>query len=218
MPWTFDAANAGVTENDTDATLTFSHTTGASLSGGLLVVTFAWSTTATTVSGVTYAGVAMTSGVAQATNRATAIWYLYNPTAGANNVVISGSGNFGRICAGSQTWSGANSTQTPQTQTGSGTSATPSITVGTGATELVVDCIGFAFTAGDTLTTGANQTERSKISGGATMYGSSSQLGSDGGVMSWTISTSRAYGMVAASFDMAAAGSKPKTLLTLGVG
>lgn len=202
--WTFDAANTGVTENDVDGTVTFSHTVGTA---NILFVWVAWATTASTITGITYNGVAMTQAVRQSTNRATEIWYLVNPSAGANNVVITGSAALGRVCAGSHSWNGANTTQTPQTIFGNGTSTTPSITCGTGTNELIVCCLGISFTAGDTLTAGANQTERGKISGGATMGASSTQLGSDGGVMSWTDSNSRAYGYCAASFDMASSGT-----------
>jgi len=205
MAWVFDAANTGATENDVNATVTISHTVG-SLTNGILFVTMAWSTVGSTITGVTYNGVAMTQAIHQATNRSTDIWYLVAPDSGTHNVVISGSGNFGRANAGSQSWDGANASQTPTTITGNGTSATPSVTVTTAAGELIIDCLGQSFTAGDTLAVNANQTEQSKISGGATILGSSSQLGSDGGVMSWTNSNSRAYGFVAASFDPAAAG------------
>jgi hypothetical protein len=199
MAWTFDAANTGVTESDVDATVTFSHTVG-SLTNGILFVWAAWSTTSTTITGVTYNGVAMTQAIAQSTTRATALYYLVNPASGAHNVVISGSGNFLRICAGSHSWDGANSTQTPTTQTGSGTSANPSITVTTASGELIVDCIGILFTSGETLSVGANQTECGNVTGGGTRGASSTQNGADGGVMSWTDSNSRAYGFVAASF------------------
>jgi hypothetical protein len=216
MAWVFDTGGTPVTENDADATVTFAHTTGT-LTNGILFVWAAWSTTATTVSGITYNSVAMTQAVVQATNRGVALFYLLDPTVGANNVVISGSGNFGRMCCGAHTWSGANGTQSPQTQNGSGTGTGPTITCGTGAGELVIDVIGISFTAGDTLSVDANQTERGKITGGATTGGSSSQDGADGGVMSWTDSNSRAWGMVAASFDAAAAAT-PKALALLGVG
>ena len=223
MAWTFDNASGtagagaeGITETDADATATFSFTVGT-LTGGLLVVGAAWSTTATTATGVTYNGVAMTETKVQATNRGVLLFHLYNPAAGSNNVVISGSGNFGRICAGAISYAGAHATQTPQVQNGSGTGTSQSITVGTGATELCIDAFGVAFVAGDTLTAGANQTERVKITGGATTLAMSSQLGSDGGVMSWTDNNSRAWGAVAGSFDEAVAATV-KSLALLGVG
>jgi hypothetical protein len=221
MAWTFDAASGtgGITEVDADATVTLSFTVGT-LTSGVLWVGAAWATTATTATGVTYNGVAMTEASSQATNRGVTLWRLEAPASGANNIVMSGSGNFGRVCLGAISYDGANATQTPQIATPvSGTGTGPSITSLTGATELVIDVLGISFTAGDTLTVGANQTERVKITGGATTLAMSSQLGSDGGVMSWTDSNSRAYGMVAASFDMAAdAAVTPKTLAALGVG
>lgn len=202
MAWVFDTGGTPVTETDADATVTFSHTVG-SLTNGILFVWMVYQTTSTTISSVTYNGVAMTEAIEQTTNRRTVLYYLLNPASGAHDVVISGSANFGRVCAGAHSWSGAHSTQSPQTQTGSGTGTTPSITVGTASGELIVDVLGIAFTSGDTLTVGSNQTERGKITGGATTGASSSQDGADGGVMSWTDSNSRAYGFVTASFDPA---------------
>jgi hypothetical protein len=220
MAWTFDAANTGITETDADATVTVSHTVG-SLTNGILFAWIAYQTTSTTISSVKYGGVDMTLAVQQTTNRRTALYYLIGPAAGTANIVWSGSANFGRVVSGSHSWSGANATQdlTGKTQTGSGTSANPSITCGTASGELIVDVLGISFTSGDTLAADANQTERGKLTGGATTGASSSQDGADGGVMSWTDSNSRAYGMVAASFDMAAdAAVTPKTLAALGVG
>ena len=208
MAWVLDAANTGVNENDADSTVTFSHTCGT-LTGGILFVWVAWATTASTITGITYGGVSMTQAVHQPSNRACDIWYLINPPSGANNVVISGSGTLGRISTGSHSWSGANATQTPTTITGNGTSANPSLTVTTATGELIVDCLGISFTAGETLTPDANQTERGNVSGGATRGASSTQDGANGGVMSWTDSASKSYGYCAASFAPAAATQVP---------
>ena len=205
MAWVFDAktGSGGATESDTDGTFTFSHVTGT-LTNGILFVWITWSSTATTVSSVTYNGVAMTQAAyATANGRATALYYLVNPSAGTNNVVITFSATAGRVICGAHTWSGANSTQTPQTQSANGTGTTFTVTCGTNSGELIVDCIAAVFSSGDVVAVGANQTERGNRGVGASVGGSSSQDGADGGVMSWTDSVSRAYVTVAASFDPA---------------
>jgi len=202
MAWIPDAANAGVTENDVDGIVITTQTIGA-LVNGILFAWMAWSTTTTIVSGVMCNGAPMTKAVSFGTNRGVALYFLVNPSAGLNTITWTGSAVFGRACAGSHSWSGAHSTQTPTTITGGGTSATPSVTVVTAVDELIVDVLGISFTSGDTLTKGADQIEQGKITGGATTGASSTQDGVSGGVMSWTDSNSRAYGYAAASFDPA---------------
>ena len=204
MAFAFDAANTGVTENDTNAQTTFSITIGSG-ADRLFVLWAAWSTTTTTISNANIGGTTLVRADGQAVNRGTDIWYCYDPPSGAQTVTINYSANAGRVCAGGHSWTGANSSQTPQTVTASGTSAAPGGTCGTGTDELIIDCVGISFTAGETISVDADQTERGNITGGATRGASSSQLGSAGGVMSWTNSASKAWGYVAASFDAAAA-------------
>jgi hypothetical protein len=200
VAWVFDTKSTELTETDADATLTLSHTMGSILNG----ILFAWAVyqTTSTVPTAAYGGEAMTIAIQQTTNRRTVLAYSLGPPAGAANIVWSGSGNFGRACFGSHSWAGANATQdlTSKTSAGASTSNNPSLTVPTAVGELIVDVLGYAFQSGDTLAVETNQTERGKITGGATTGASSSQLGDDGGVMSWLNSASRAWGYVGASF------------------
>lgn len=76
--------------------VTFSHNVNSALSNTVLVVSVVLQRNgglaASTVSGVTYAGTAMTRAVREntyATSISTEIWYLVAPTTGANNVVVT---------------------------------------------------------------------------------------------------------------------------------
>lgn len=85
--------NSSSTGNVTAASsLTYSHTTAGT--DRFLVVDIHLRNVGSTVSGVTYAGVAMTqlTSVTDALSNVTYTYYLLNPTSGANNVVISTSG------------------------------------------------------------------------------------------------------------------------------
>ena len=98
----------------------------------------------------------------------------------------------------------------------SGSSATATITVADTVTDgLVCDNV---YAAND-IAAGANQTERyDELSIGAFAYmAGSTQLGSDGGVMSWTL-TSAQWLMGAVEFKPSAASSGTNKMLLLGVG
>lgn len=64
MAWTFDQANTGVTENDSNAQTTLTHTTGT-LTNGILFVWAATSTTTVTITSATYGVQTLTEAVAQ---------------------------------------------------------------------------------------------------------------------------------------------------------
>lgn len=200
MAWAFDAANAGVTENDADSQITFTHTTGV-ITNGMLFVWAAWSTTTTTITSVTYNGVAMNWAIDGSVNRRTALYYLENPTPGANSVQINFSAVAGRICAGSASYSGMAQVQVPNNFFNSGTSLNPSSgAVASALDELVLSVLGVAFVAGDTLT--GNGTQRGGISGGATRGNFQEQNGAAPTVtITWTNSNSRAYSASTASFQ-----------------
>jgi hypothetical protein len=96
---------------------------------------------------------------------------------------------------------------TPATATGTGTAVTVTATTAEG--ELVLDAVGT--NGAPTFTEGANQTEMDDDGNAATSgtqtvkVGASRQDGADGGVMSWTLSASNIWGIVAASMKPAAA-------------
>jgi hypothetical protein len=87
-----------------------------------------------------------------------------------------------------------------------GNSTTPSVTVtGVGADDLVVDGLSFDGYAGGTLTVGALQTERFRELNAALLLAGSTQLGADGGVMSWSNTVAGIWGLGAVAFKPAAA-------------
>jgi hypothetical protein len=204
MAFSFDTEGTEVTETDADATVTVSHTMG-SVVNPILFGWLAYQTTTTTVTAA-FNGTPMSLAIGQSTNRRVALFYLTGVGAGAANLVFSGSANFGRVVAGSHSWGGAAQTQdlTGKTASGNGSSTTPSINVPTAVGELIIDVLGMAFGAGDVLNPDAGQTLRGFLTGGATTGASSSQNGADGGVMSWTNTVSRGWGLAGASFAPAA--------------
>jgi uncharacterized repeat protein (TIGR01451 family) len=133
-------------------TLTFAHTsTGSNL---VLVVGVSMNISGrntTTVSGITYNGVALTKAGAhndESLVRRTEIWYLINPATGANNVVVTlnipGSGTIGTV-AGATTYRGADQTSPIRTyassDSGVTTSANPHVDVASNSNDMVLDTL-----------------------------------------------------------------------------
>jgi hypothetical protein len=91
----FNAAADGGNNGGTTNSLTFSYTCGSG-SNRLLIVGVVGDQSVDDVTGVTYNSVSMTLAVKETTvyvnNRVTYLYYLLNPTSGANNVVISCTG------------------------------------------------------------------------------------------------------------------------------
>lgn len=149
----------GKTASGTSLTTAFNNVAGNALTVGVRI-----NSTSATVTGVTYAGVAMTKTAISPVDNATAgarnyIWYLLAPATGSNNVVISTSGAV-QIIAGAVSFSGADTSDFAGAEnSATGTSDTPSVAVvTTRANSIVIDCVG---ADGDTFTgTGANQTVR----------------------------------------------------------
>lgn len=116
MAVAFDAvSNNGEATAATSST--WSHTVGASLSNGILVVSIATrdgSNSDQLATGVTYGGVALTrAGFAQYTSGPpirTELWYLKNPTAGAANIVASFTGTVDHMSCGAVSFSGVDQT------------------------------------------------------------------------------------------------------------
>ena len=164
----------------------FAHTcTGSNL---VLIVTTGTVSSAGKITGVTYAGAAMTKlwDASGSTANATTGWYLVNPATGSNNVTVSlasattmWNGTQG-FCAIS--YKGANPPAAGHygSTTGYGTALT--LTITTAADELIVD----SAYCGAALTVGTGQT---RIHGTDT-YGVSTQPGSTNGDMSWSSASS----------------------------
>lgn len=116
----FDASTSSSADLTRAAnTLTFPHTTTATGTNLVLVVGVSMNISGrntTTVTGITYNGVALTqAGTATSNNQVTEIWYLKAPATGNNNVVVTinvpGAGNptIGMV-AGATTFTGADQT------------------------------------------------------------------------------------------------------------
>lgn len=111
----FDAATNGGTSGTTS--LTFSHTTTGS--NRILIVSVGKIDDGDVVTGVTYAGTAMTKAIAQPwppnANSRMELWYLFAPATGANNVVITVSSNTNQVAGAAASYTGALQSGTPDT-------------------------------------------------------------------------------------------------------
>jgi hypothetical protein len=183
-------------------TVTFSHTT-AGLDRALVVYIATAGTT--TVSGITYAGTAMTLigsfALAASAGRVEA-WGLTNPATGANNVIVT-------LASSSTAWdaialsvTGAHQTHAScftGVQTAGNTSTTNlTVTITTGQTgDLVVS--GTISTAGNGTTPGAGQTQRWVDNAGGSNTQGSTKAGAASVAMveNWDAVNTNAYGMVA---------------------
>ena len=205
----FDAASAGTGANNV-ASFTWTHTPVGSPSGvGVGYAGYAGNAGTRTVT-ATYGGTSMTTEISNpgspfVTRRTPHLFSLGNPAAGAQTVVVacSGAGMYGIPYAVTVT-GGDTSDVISNTASATGSSATPSVTVTTASDELVMDvCV--TGNVGGGITVGANQTSRaSSYSSISTWAMGSTQAGSDGGDMSWAIS-SAAWEILAMSFKAAGA-------------
>lgn len=197
MSLAFNAASvsnfgAGVTS------LTWSHTTSG-LDRALIVGVSYFDAAAVSITGVTYAGVAMTNigGATDSSNSRAQLWKLSNPAVGANNVIVSFSGGIDGL-AGAVSFTGAQQitallTGTLATATGSNT--TPTVNAVSNPAEIVIDTLVTAFNLVDA-TAGAGQTERWKVFNGPCGAGST-EAGATSTTMSWTLSSSSPWALIA---------------------
>lgn len=187
------------------SSMTWSHTVGSGLSNTLLVVGVDISKGVTAqVTNITYAGVLLTRAVFSVSGQGmrAEIWYLTNPSAGANNIVV----NFNRTLsadgavAGAVSFSGVDQINPmPTTATNYGSGANPSNSITTAyANSSIIDTL--AWNAGATLTANSPQTTIwSNKSGGMTGAGSTKTTTAAGSqTMSWTTSGSADWAWVAA--------------------
>ncbi|KKK64976.1 hypothetical protein LCGC14_2978790, partial [marine sediment metagenome] len=201
----FDADSSGTGEGVTSVTV--EHTV-ASNADRLLLVGLS---TDVAEDGVTYGGAAMTL-LGEASISAvvgSVFYYLLNPATGANDIVASfvASGN---MIVEATSWYGVDMDTPFGTMVGdTGTGTAVSVTVVTEAGDVVVDCV--SANDGPTVAEGADQTE--PTAGGATVAskmtgGWSYQAGADGGVMSWTLGTSKQWASVAVPIKPASTTSR----------
>ena len=195
--------------------LTFSHTVGAALSNSLLVVAISVQDSNHAnlpITGVTYAGVAMTKirqDTSSTSNVSAAIYYLLSPTSGANNVVVSTTGSVWKAAVASS-WSGVQQSSQPDAQAGKGTanqsSSSPSQAITTVANNaLIVDAISSeaARTGLGSGQTSLGTQQGQSFENLSSSYEVKVTAGSE--TMSATLSSGQAYNYVVASFSPSAA-------------
>lgn len=236
-PIAFDAGNnSGVKASV--SSYTFTHTTGASLSNSLLVILVssrggAASNADLAITGITYNSVALTKAIARnsadapsSNTLSTEIWFLKNPSAGANTVSITFSGTVNNSVAYSLTLSGVDQTSPLDATNGSNqnASASPNTTSVTTiadnawVTDVVYNKIGTSLTKGtnqnlvstETFPAGGGDTADASYKGPVTPAGSTS--------MSWTFTGSDDYCQVVASWKPAGTAVTIKAFTLLGVG
>jgi hypothetical protein len=162
--------------------------------------------TSQTISGVTYAGTALSNNdqdgtpsamnVANGTDCHTYIWRLIAPVTGTNNIVITLSAAGVRYAVIATVWDGVDQTTAlgvVATATGSstGVTATPTVDAASASGEIVLDMVGDRMTSHfttDTVTVGAGQTEIEQDSGNHVFaVGASYEAGDTTVTMSWTV-------------------------------
>jgi hypothetical protein len=223
---TFDAASVQAGSASGSTSLTWSHTVTSAGSDRILIVGVGVDqnqTCCATVTGVTYGGVSMTLVPGGTSTRSGAtrseLWYLLNPPAGANNVVVTLSGS-ADVRAGATSYTGVNqSTPFGTAASATGDSSTASVNVSSAAGELVVDHASLESTSAY-FTVGAGQTLRyashgSDGSGGSNNnapIGGSSEPGAATVTMSWSLSSGKDWAIVAVPLKPASASTTSLTL------
>jgi hypothetical protein len=194
MAITQDAVSADQSQGAAGS-LTFSHTC-AGLDRLLLVCIAVISTTS--VSSVTYAGVAMTRAIYEdgglTTGGQSQIWYLAAPTLGTNNVVITWSFALaGTKKAKSISFTGVDQT-TPIAHATSASSAlsnatSSNLSVTSAAGDLVLDAMTVGQSSAEAPTPGGSQTQITSFFGSGLGLGVSSRAGASSVSMSWSWTT-----------------------------
>ena len=168
-------------------TLTFAHTTTTTGPNVVLVVGVSMnisSRNTTTVSGVTYNGVALTRAGAHNDSsnvRRTEIWYLMNPSSGVHNVIvtetIAGGGTVIGTVAGATTFTGADPTNPIRTyasnDSNGAASASAFVNVASAPNDYVLDVLAISSGTTATITSPAQTQQWALTTGGGTrdVYG-----------------------------------------------
>lgn len=183
MAVAFDAA---ASSSSKVTTLTYSHTVGAAGSDRLILVSTLVNDGDATTSSVTYAGVSLTNYLTHAAEgKAISLWRLVAPATGANDVVITLSGETD-VVGGSTSWTGADQSPTLTTAVNSGNSATSTVDITSAVNDFVTD----SRSGSNTPTVGAGQTERWNLAQGGRLSAGSTETGAATVTMSWSNSSS----------------------------
>ena len=201
MAITFNTATTNLSSAD-GTSKTFSHTSD----GKPLIVRVSLIGGATGVT-VTYNGVSVPvkKENTYSTYYYAGLFYLATPASGANNVVVSWTTSCGSAIS-AQNIAGADAPVNEVAAGGNNT--TPSVNVTSNASSLVVDCVMWRSNAGGTMTVGAGQTENFanviNTGGQYTRHGGSYETGAATTTMSWTVSSTNEWSIVAVSFPVTA--------------
>ena len=219
MAIAFDTATDG--GHTTGASLTFAHTcTGSNL---FLVVGIFYVAGANDISSVTYNGVAMTQaikGPAESGGRFTYIYFLANPSSGANNVVITPSASGNDLFGVSASYTGAiqSSSVADSTNSNSSGSGNASVAVTTVADNCWVT--GVWRNSGTSSTAGSGTTVRKTIAATSDSVGicDSNTNVSPPAAYTLNVNGTAPWGMSGASFaPFVAVSATRSNLLMMGV-
>ena len=208
MAIVFDAASSNSIINSSSTSITTAHTcTGSNLILFVSIATFDVAT-GTPVSGITYAGVAMTK-IAEVTPQVddvkTSLWYLIAPATGANNIVASFSAQT-YIWTAAASYTGALQSGVPDaSSSGVGTGTSISGTVTTIADNCWTVMDAYALEAGHTNGAGTTIRATSPTNGRVSIADSNAAKTPAGSVTLAVNCTSGALGHVIASFAPALA-------------
>ncbi len=198
MAIAFDSSSNGTIATGTS--ITFSHTCSG-IDRILFVLSFDDTGGSSAVTGITYAGSAMTkiTGIQVSADMWITMWYLINPNTGANNVVIS-AGSSVLLCGTSQSYTGAKQSGVPDA---SGSSAASGISATQSVTTVANNCWTIAILKTGiikTITPNSGTTNRTIQDAlwGADSNGVITPPGSTSLGGSWTTSTN--YAIIVASF------------------
>jgi hypothetical protein len=129
---TFDASSTNFTANSNS--FSFNHTVGTAANRILVCGVFSNSTNGNGLSGISYAGSAMTLITVDSPGfRPTTVWWLANPPSGTNSVTVSGTGSFFNVYTLCASYSGASQAVPINFANQSGSSTTTPFTLTTGA-------------------------------------------------------------------------------------
>ena len=170
---------------------TFSHTV-ANQANRILIVGVCLEYYNISVTSITYAGVSLTKidrrASASSSGNSAELWYLINPTTGANNVVVNLDGESNVVIGASSYYDVHQTTPLGTAVKATGNSTPATVNASSASGELVVDTVG----SNKTLTVGADQTQRwNRDDTDAYRYGGgSSEPGAATVTMSWVLSGS----------------------------
>jgi len=183
MPIAFDAA--AQSSNTGASSLTYSHTVTGS---NTILFVGATMDDGDNLTGITYGGAAMTlidkiSGGISA-NHYIYLYYLINPSTGANNVVISRSTSTGFLGGFSTSYTGAKQTGVPDASNKTAYAAASQTQITTGVTTVVDNCwiVCVAQVDNDGSPGTVNITQRGTTSGNGTSFGDTNAARSPAGL------------------------------------